>query len=269
MKFSSAFLGLVFAALSVNAAISKAELKKNRAKGLRLLSLEDGAEPVWKTEDEKLEIIRSDHHFFDVTDIYEPNTPITTLSDSFSALATYPPPSHQTEVKAIFGNITLSNMQSHLNTLTAFNNRYYKSQTGADAADWIVKTVSAIAAAYPGTGATVKAFTNTWIQSSVIARIPGTTNGPVTIIGAHLDSINQSNPTSGRAPGADDDGSGTVNLIEAFRTLLAAGFRPTTPVEFHWYSGEEGGLLGSQAIAKSYKTAGTQVKAMLQLDMTA
>lgn len=35
------------------------------------------------------------------------------------------------------------------------------------------------------------------------------------------------------------------------------------------YAGEEGGLLGSQAIANAYKGAGTQVKAMLQLDMTA
>jgi leucyl aminopeptidase len=52
-----------------------------------------------------------------------------------------------------------------------------------------------------------------------------------------MDSINLNSPTSGRAPGADDDGTGTVNLIEALRALLAAGFAPTTPVEFHWYSG--------------------------------
>jgi hypothetical protein len=34
-------------------------------------------------------------------------------------------------------------------------------------------------------------------------------------------------------------GSGCVNLIEAFRKLVAAGFKPSNPVEFHWYSGEE------------------------------
>lgn len=83
-----------------------------------------------------------------------------------------------------------------------------------------------------------------------------------------MDSINLSNPTNGRAPGADDDGTGTVNLIEVFRALVAADFKPTTPVEFHWYSGEEGGLLGSQAIATRYKNAGTQVKAFMELDMT-
>lgn len=84
-----------------------------------------------------------------------------------------------------------------------------------------------------------------------------------------MDSINQASASSGRAPGADDDGSGSVNLLEAFRALVTSGFKPTTPVEFHWYSAEEGGLRGSQAIATAYKNAGTQVKGMLQLDMTA
>lgn len=113
------------------------------------------------------------------------------------------------------------------------------------------------------------AFTHSWTQSSTIARIPGTSStGAVTIIGAHMDSINLSSPTSGRAPGADDDGTGTVNLIEIFRVLVSSGFKPTTPVEFQFYSGEEAGLLGSQAIASNYKNAGMSVKAMLQLDMT-
>lgn len=83
-----------------------------------------------------------------------------------------------------------------------------------------------------------------------------------------MDSINLSSPTSGRAPGADDDGTGTVNLIEALRVLVAAGFTPSTPVEFHWYSGEEAGLLGSQAIATSYSNAGIKVKAFMELDMS-
>lgn len=69
------------------------------------------------------------------------------------------------------------------------------------------------------------------------------------------------------APGADDDGSGTVTILEAYRALLAAEYLPETPVEFHWYSAEEGGLLGSQAIAQRYAEEGKQVKAMVQMDM--
>lgn len=45
-------------------------------------------------------------------------------------------------------------------------------------------------------------------------------------------------------------------------------FRPKRPVEFHWYSAEELGLLGSQAVAAEYKKQGKKVLAMLQNDMT-
>lgn len=36
------------------------------------------------------------------------------------------------------------------------------------------------------------------------------------------------------APGADDDGSGTVTILEAYRALLASDFKPSRPLEFHW-----------------------------------
>lgn len=84
-----------------------------------------------------------------------------------------------------------------------------------------------------------------------------------------MDSINLRSPQSGRAPGADDDGSGTVNLLEAFRVLAESGFKPSTPVEFQWYAGEEGGLLGSADISAKYNDDGVEVRGMLQLDMTA
>jgi len=83
-----------------------------------------------------------------------------------------------------------------------------------------------------------------------------------------MDSINLNSPSTGRAPGADDDGTGSVNLIESFRALIAAGFSPSTPVEFHWYAAEEVGLLGSQAIATNYKNSGKVVKAFMELDMS-
>ena len=69
--------------------------------------------------------------------------------------------------------------------------------------------------------------------------------------------------------GADDDGSGTTSSIEALRALAAANFTPSTPVEFMYFSAEEGGLLGSQAVAKSYEDKGIKVLGMLHMDMTA
>lgn len=100
-------------------------------------------------------------------------------------------------------------------------------------------------------------------------KIAGTLgSSPVTILGTHMDSINLNNPTSGRAPGADDDGTGSVNMMEALRIIVDSGFKPSTPLEVHWYSGEEAGLLGSNAIATSYRVAGVKVKAFMELDMS-
>ena len=70
--------------------------------------------------------------------------------------------------------------------------------------------------------------------------------------------------------------------MEAYRALLAADFHPVRAVEFHWYSGEvctfikhpllyvimfqkEGGLLGSQAIAKDYEARSVNVLAMIEV----
>lgn len=58
--------------------------------------------------------------------------------------------------------------------------------------------------------------------------------------------------------------------MTAFAALVNASFVPSSnPVEFHWYSAEEGGLLGSSAVATSYAAAGKRVRSMNQFDMTA
>ena len=57
--------------------------------------------------------------------------------------------------------------------------------------------------------------------------------------------------------------------MEIFRALVSSKVKPATPIEFHFYAGEEAGLLGSQAIAKYYKKTGIKVKAFMELDMTA
>ncbi|KDQ19012.1 hypothetical protein BOTBODRAFT_28491 [Botryobasidium botryosum FD-172 SS1] len=259
------FLALALLGLTSALPISSEEITKNAAKGLRLLSLSDTKPLVWKTEDEKLELIKADIGFFDVTDTYETDLANEARELDVKIEATYAAPSHKAEVTPILAALSTTNMQNYLATLTAFNNRYYKSTTGAQASQSIFNTLKDIANGK--SGITVSEFTHSWGQSSIIARFDA--SGPITILGAHLDSVNSRDPTNGRSPGADDDGTGTVNLIESFRALVAANFKPSTPVEFHFYSGEEGGLLGSQAIATNYKSAGKAVKAMIEFDMTA
>ncbi|KAG8220808.1 hypothetical protein J3R82DRAFT_2253 [Butyriboletus roseoflavus] len=120
---------------------------------------------------------------------------------------------------------------------------------------------------------TIEEFKHSWGQNTIIARINGSSeiDDRVVIVGAHQDRQNDSTSfwPFDPAPGADDDGSGTVTILESYRSLLASGFVPERPVEFHWYSAEEGGLLGSQAVAQAYAAQGLEVYAMSQFDMTA
>lgn len=164
-------------------------------------------------------------------------------------------------------------MFNHLTTFTSFHTRYYKSKTGIESATWLLEQVQKTINDSPAAkqGARVEKFEHPWGQFSIIATIPGQSNKTV-VVGAHQDSINMFLPSILSAPGADDDGSGTVTILEAFRVLLQseaiAQGKATNTIEFHWYSAEEGGLLGSQAVFSKYKQDNRDIRSMLQQDMT-
>jgi len=175
-------------------------------------------------------------------------------------------PTHQKYVNALFPDISQTNLKDYNNKLSAFFTRYYTTDTGKDAAAYIKSVFEEGQALNPDIS--VEFFTHSWKQPSVIARIPGQGDlaDELVIIGAHEDSINGG--ATGRAPGADDDASGTATVLEAFRILVAAGFQPQRTIEFHTYAAEEVGLRGSQDIAAKYQKDGKIVYAMMQLDMT-
>lgn len=179
--------------------------------------------------------------------------------------------SFQDKVKPLLKNLTKSNMHDNLETFSSFHTRYYKSDYGKQSSEWLLQQVQDIITESGAEDVFAEHFPHSWQQSSIIATIPGQTNSTV-VIGAHQDSINLWLPSILAAPGADDDGSGTVTILEAFRVLLTSDAvkkgKLENTIEFHWYSAEEGGLLGSQAIFQSYERDGRDVKAMLQQDMT-
>jgi bacterial leucyl aminopeptidase len=174
-------------------------------------------------------------------------------------------PSHQDAVKGLIAFADIDVVRANLEVLSAFNNRYYQATTGGESADWIYQ--QALAIARNRTGVTVEKFAHSWVQPSVIARIPGSLSDATVILGAHQDSINGASPQNGRAPGADDDGSGSMTILEVFRAIIIGGFRPERTVEFQWYAAEEVGLRGSQAIAQSYVAAGRNLVSQMQIDM--
>lgn len=198
----------------------------------------------------------------------------TLLAATVKRPVTFPTvPAYNDTVAPLLQQLSKDNMRQHLERFTSFYTRYYKSSTGAEASSWLLDRVNeTVHESGAGKhGAFVQAFKHPWGQNSVIATIPGKSDKTV-IIGAHLDSINLLFPSFFAAPGADDDGSGTVTILEALRVLLTSEEivqgNASNTIEFQWYSAEEGGLLGSQAIFSAYEKEGRDVKAMLQQDMT-
>ena len=209
----------------------------------------------------------------DITDTPDLGT-VRNLDAGKENAVTFPKkPAYNESLTPLLKQLKQENMHKNLEKFSSFHTRYYKSSYGAESSAWLFSKVNQTihesgAASY---GASVKTFEHPWGQDSVIATIPGKSEKTV-VIGAHQDSINLFLPSILSAPGADDDGSGTVTILEALRVLLQSEAvikgNASNTIEFQWYSAEEGGLLGSQAIFSAYEKDGRDVKAMLQQDMT-
>eukprot|EP00026_Physarum_polycephalum_P006861 Phypoly_transcript_06914.p1 GENE.Phypoly_transcript_06914~~Phypoly_transcript_06914.p1 ORF type:complete len:353 (+),score=53.68 Phypoly_transcript_06914:613-1671(+) len=200
-------------------------------------------------------------HFMDVTDF------------SYDKRVTADPlplptaPRFQSIVNPILNSINIARVTSTITSMSEYYTRYFRSETGVEAAKWLKQQYTFLSEHRPEI--TVVNFTSpNFPQASVIATIPG--SGPnkdnVVILGGHLDSVGST--TTGRSPGADDDASGSASVLEAFRVLVEANYKPDFTLQFMGYAAEEGGLLGSQAIAADYLKREVPVYAVLQLDMT-
>ncbi|KAJ7491208.1 peptidase [Mycena latifolia] len=235
---------------------------------LRLVQFSLDEEAVWMTEREKLVAKAMGKGYLDIT-----NTQ-TLGKSSKKRQFTYPNPK-STLVSGIIGNLTILEMRTNLEHLSSFRTRYCYSNTERASSEWLLHKIrnytAELASEEQRLLISVELFEHTWTQPSVVhisGSPPGLDSDPITVLGAHCDSINMENPYL-PAPGADDDGSGTITILEAYRVLLLTGYIPKSPLEFHFYAAEECGLLGSQAIVEAYETAGKKIKGMIQFDMTA
>lgn len=100
---------------------------------------------------------------------------------------------------------------------------------------------------------------------NLIAEKPGKTS-KLLIVGSHIDSTaGATNSAEKVAPGADDDGSGTIAVTEIARQI--ADLESECTIRFCHFSGEEQGLWGSEAYAADVAKEGLEVVAMIQMDM--
>ena len=91
-------------------------------------------------------------------------------------------------------------------------------------------------------------YDNDGTTSNVIAEIPGVdpaVRDEIVMLGAHIDSWHT-------GVGATDNADGTTTMIEAMRILKAVGAQPRRTIRVALWSGEEQGLLGSQAWVRDH-----------------
>ncbi|RKP05632.1 hypothetical protein THASP1DRAFT_19559 [Thamnocephalis sphaerospora] len=241
---------------------------------MHLIELSADKPASWLTWDQVRRLGRQDTPFMDIT--FRPRLAEAAPSVRSRHLqsADEPAAERQTlrfyaEAEPIVDSLNTNFIQSTLKQLTSFHDRFYTTENGVKSSEFVFELAKDIASrAKKGVSISVTQFHHSFDQPSVIARIEGEPGQEETvIIGGHQDSVNW-REEDGPAPGADDNGSGTASIFEAYRGLVASGFRPKRPIEFHWYAAEEVGLLGSQDVAATYQETGRKVAGMLQLDMT-
>eukprot|EP01062_Namystynia_karyoxenos_P036638 TRINITY_DN2669_c0_g1_i1.p1 TRINITY_DN2669_c0_g1~~TRINITY_DN2669_c0_g1_i1.p1 ORF type:complete len:470 (+),score=79.77 TRINITY_DN2669_c0_g1_i1:76-1410(+) len=144
------------------------------------------------------------------------------------------------EVSEASAKATVSALQEH-------NTRNSYSEGVRDAQKWIEER-------FAGYGFSVSRFE--WradMSPVVVAELKGSAHPEKVIVaGAHYDSRSTDNtsPTQ-RAPGADDNASGTSAMLEIARVIHALGLKLEYTLRLCAFSGEEQGLLGSRALALS------------------
>lgn len=257
----------------------------------RLIKLGEGQYEL-VSESKKFEYKREGKKFFDVTNVMaaEPavqilisggarkNT-VNVFMEQFdlrpSAIKAYDYPktaSQQKVIAPLLLQINIDSVRANLGQFTSFYTRYYKSSAGFESANWLYGSIEDIVLLLPADAVTLtKVKHEGWDQYLIIVSLVGESENKV-VVGAHQDLTNLLFPNLLRAPGADDDGSGTVTTLEALRLVVAAivngSLKLHNTLEFHYYSAEEGGLLGSMDVFSRYSAQNATVVGMLQQDMT-
>jgi leucyl aminopeptidase len=242
----------------------------------RLIDRGDG-KPQWMPLSQALEISAFVHEqgrcagFFDLTDQKpvdpKPLVPVETFTLSLADR----PMTQAAYLSQALSALESQRMFKTVSDLSAYRNRFYKSETGVQSANYIADQFRAIAKGR--TDITVEMFQHSkWMQPSVMVTMKGTgaKANEIVVIGGHEDSINQMafGMPGMNAPGADDNASGVATILEVFRVLVDTNFKPNRTLMFMTYAAEEVGLLGSQEIANKFKSDNKSVVGVVQFDMT-
>jgi hypothetical protein len=174
-----------------------------------------------------------------------------------------------TTTQDVVNQVALPEYMSYLRVLTGVDavpgsppfyltNRSSFSLQGQVAAQWMQEQMASW-----GLDTSLHVFDPAYAPN-VIGELRGTTRpNDIYIISSHFDTTQYENPSI--APACDDNGSGTATVLMAARILSHYQFQGT--LRFVSFSGEEEGLVGSDAYAYAAECAGENIVATINLDM--
>jgi Peptidase family M28 len=188
------------------------------------------------------------------------------------------------EIEQMVKAVSPDSLQRYIKTLVAFGTRNTLSnQSNASrgigaARNWVLQKFQQMAKQSEGR---LTSFIDTTtlaadgrrvdrpiMLGNVVATLKGTdpADNRIFIISGHLDNM-RSSPTdsTGDAPGANDDASGTAAVIECARVMSKKDFPAT--IIFVAVSGEEQGLLGAAFMSEKAKKANWYIEAVLNNDI--
>ncbi|MBS1930528.1 MAG: M28 family metallopeptidase [Bacteroidetes bacterium] len=188
------------------------------------------------------------------------------------------------EIEKMVGEVSKDSLKSYITKLVSLGTRNTLStqrnpNRGIGAARlWVLSKFNEFARQ---SGGRLTAFIDTTIYKkdsrrvdrdivlgNVVATLKGTdaNDNRVFIISGHLDNRRSDvMDSTGDAPGANDDGSGTSAVIECARVMSKHSFPAT--IIFVAVSGEEQGLLGSTYMAEKAKKENWNIGAVLNNDI--
>ena len=188
------------------------------------------------------------------------------------------------EISQMVNEISKDSLQSYITTLVAFGTRstlstQTNSKRGIGAArTWVLEKFNEFS---KNAGGRLTAFIDTVtiqpngkrinrpiLLGNVMATLKGTDpkDNRIFIISGHLDNMRTNvMDSTGDAPGADDDGSGTSAVLECARIMSKHSFPAT--IIFVAVSGEEQGLFGSTYMAEKAKKENWNIEAVLNNDI--
>ncbi|MFK7873017.1 MAG: M20/M25/M40 family metallo-hydrolase [Oligoflexales bacterium] len=194
------------------------------------------------------------------------------LSDheaSSSVSYRYPEVEVQEHIAGVMNQVQEASILEMIEKLSAFQNRYYRSQYGVQSQTLVMDTWKELAKDREDISVEMISHRG-FPQPSVVLTIEGTKRpNEVVVLGGHGDSIAGWMPDQNvDAPGADDNASGIATLTEVLRRVIANDYHPERTVQVMSYAAEEVGLVGSARIAAQYEREQKQVVGVLQFDMT-